>query len=300
LLSANSQTIWVWTWDASILIGAALWTAGYVWLVGPLRRRRGWGPAPSWGRQASFHLGTFFLLLALVSPLDYLSDYYLLSAHMVQHLLLVLVIPPLWLIGMPGGWLDDVLPAGFIQKAVFQFTRPLAAFLIFNVVFYAWHIPALYDAALLDERLHVLEHLMFLAVAVVGWWPVLGFLPRAAPRAGYPLQTLYLFLMMVFSTGLGAIISLAKDPLYPIYLNAPRVIGSTPLPAFTNGPRLWGLSIMDDQELAGLIMWVPGNMLFFSAFLLALGAWYRSEERKEREKYTRREPAGASDSERQT
>ena len=283
----SAQTIWIWAWDPGILIGLAAWTFGYILLIGPARKRNGWGAPLRWERQASFHLGTLVLFVALVSPLDHLADFYLLSAHMLQHLLLVLVTPPLWLMGMPNGWLDTYITPGFLQKFINRITRPVTAFLIFNGVFYAWHIPALYDAALFNENVHILEHLMFLAAAVIGWWPVLGFLPKAAPRASYPMQMLYLFMMMVFSTGLGAIITLAKDPLYPYYLNAPRVLGSTPLPSFANGPRLWGLSVMDDQLAAGLIMWVPGNMIFFAAFMIVLYIWFNSEEHKEHEEFAK-------------
>ena len=91
----SAQTIWIWEWEPSILIGIVLWTLGYVLLVGPIRKRNGWDPALHWARQLSFHLGTLILFVALVSPLDHLSDVYLLSAHMVQHLLLILIIPPL-------------------------------------------------------------------------------------------------------------------------------------------------------------------------------------------------------------
>jgi cytochrome c oxidase assembly factor CtaG len=278
---SSEQSIWAWDWEPTVLLGIALWTLGYILLVGPIRKRAGWGPPLRWERQVSFHLGTLVLLFALVSPLDHLSDVYLLSAHMVQHLLLLLITPPLWLMGMPNGWLDTSIPPGILRKFINQITRPVAAFLIFNGVLYAWHIPALYDAALFDEKIHVLEHLMFLAAAVIGWWPVLGFLPKTAPRANYPMQMLYIFVMMVFSTGLGAIITLTKDPLYPYYINAPHVLGSTPLPSFTDGTRLWGLSVMDDQMVAGLIMWVPGNMIFFAAFMIVLYTWFNSEERKE-------------------
>jgi putative membrane protein len=287
---SSAQTIWIWTWEPSILIGIVLWTLGYVLLVGPIRKRNRWGPPLRWERQLSFHLGTLVLFIALVSPLDHLSDVYLLSAHMVQHLLLILIIPPLWLMGIPNGWLDAYIPPGLFQKLIHWITRPVAAFLIFNGVFYAWHIPTLYDAALFNENVHILEHLMFLVVALIGWWPVLGFLPKAAPRAGYPMQMLYLFLMMVFSTGLGALITLAKDPIYPFYLNAPRVLGSTPLPSFANGQRLWGLSIMDDQLAAGLIMWIPGNMIFFTAFMIVLSTWFNSDERKEHDRILYTEP----------
>jgi putative membrane protein len=281
LLAPSNRTIWVWTWEPSILIGIALWTLGYILLVGPVRKRKKFGPPVPWGRQVSFHLGTLVLFIALVSPLDHLSDVYLLSAHMIQHILLILVTPPLWFLGMPNGWLEAYFSPGWLQKIIHWMTRPVTAFLIFNGVFYAWHIPALYDAALYNENLHILEHLMFIGVAIIGWWPMLGFLPKTAPRASYPLQMLYLFLMMVFSTGLGAIITLSKDPLYPFYLTAPPVLGNTPLPAFANAPRLWGMSVMDDQQLAGLIMWVPGNMLFFTTFMIVLFSWFNREEHEE-------------------
>jgi putative membrane protein len=279
----SNAGIWEWNLNPGILIGLAAWTIGYILLVGPVRLRNGWEPALPWIRQSAFHLGTLVLFIALVSPLDHLGDTYLLSAHMVQHLLLLVVVAPLWLMGMPNGWLDNLIPQGFPQSLINWATRPVTAFLIFNGVFYAWHIPMLYDAALFNEKVHILEHLMFLGCAIIGWWPILGFLPKKAPRAAYPLQVLYIFLMMVFSTGLGAILSLARDPLYPFYQNAPHVLGNTPLASAAGGARLWDLSVMDDQQAAGLIMWIPGNMIFFAAFMLDLFMWFRNEEGKSSE-----------------
>ncbi|HVP21353.1 MAG TPA: cytochrome c oxidase assembly protein [Anaerolineaceae bacterium] len=281
---STGQGIWVWTFEPSILIGLAAWTIGYILLVGPVRRLRGWGPPLSRARQLSFHLGSLLVLLALVSPLDHLSDSYLLTAHMIQHLLLLVVAPPLWLMGMPNVRLDQAIGSGRLQKFVHGITRPISAFLIFNAVVWAWHVPGLYDAALANNDVHILEHLMFLAAALIGWWPVLGFLPETAPRASYPVQMMYLFAMMMSTTGLGALLSLAQYPLYPFYLNAPRVLGSMPLPTHIPGPRLWGLSVMDDQQLAGLIMWVPGNMLYFSALMVVLSQWFRNEEKRQRER----------------
>ena len=279
---SSTRTIWIWSWEPSILIGLALWSLGYVLLVGPIRKRKGWLPQLSWKRAVLFHLGTFTAFVALVTPLDHLSDVYLLSAHMIQHMLLLMVAPPLWLLGMPNGWFDDYISVR-IQKILRWLTNPVVAFLIYNVVFWAWHVPTLYDAALYNERIHILEHLMFLGVAFIGWWPVLGFLPKAAPRATYPVQMLYLFATMVSSTLLGAIISLATSPIYPFYLNAPPVNGFTPLPPFANGTRLWGLSIMDDQQIAGLIMWVPVNTLYFIEFMAVLNLWFRKEDKKDRQ-----------------
>ena len=277
------KTIWVWSWEPSILIGLALWTLGYILLVGPIRKRKGWTPILSWKRQALFHLGTLMAFVALVTPLDHLSDIYLLSAHMIQHMLLLLVAPPLWLLGMPNGWFDAYITSGRVQKFLRWITNPVVAFLIYNFVFWGWHVPTFYDAALYNGYLHIIEHIMFLCVAFIGWWPVLGFLPKTAPRASYPVQMLYLFATMVSSTLLGALISLATSPIYPFYLNAPLVSGVIPLPAFANGSRLWGLSIMDDQQIAGLIMWVPVNTLYFIEFMAMLNLWFRREEKKDLE-----------------
>jgi putative membrane protein len=286
---SSPRTIWVWSWEPSILIGLALWTLGYILLVGPIRKRKGWLPLLSWKRQALFHLGTLLAFVALVTPLDHLSDVYLLSAHMIQHMLLLMVAPPLWLLGMPNGWFDAYMSARF-EKILRWITNPVVAFLIYNVVFWGWHVPTLYDAALYNETVHILEHLMFLGVAFIGWWPVLGFLPKAAPRASYPVQMLYLFATMVSSTLLGAIISLATTPIYPFYLNAPPVNGIIPLPPFVNGARLWGLSIMDDQQIAGLIMWVPVNTMYFVEFMAVLFIWFRKEDKKDRQQTNANDP----------
>ena len=244
--TVSGESIFVWFWEPSILIGLAALTAAYILLFSPLGRRFSKSKPAPWPRQLAFHLGTLVVFLALVSPLDHLADDFLLSAHMVQHLLLLMVAPPLWLVGIPPERFSAA-SSGWLARTWRWLTRPLAAFLIFNVVLWVWHIPALYNAALLNEDVHILEHLMFLASAVVGWWPVLGFLPGIAPRCSYPLQILDLFVMMLSSTMLGAFISLARYPIYPFYENAPAVLNGLALPPLTPGPRLWGLSVMDDQ-----------------------------------------------------
>jgi putative membrane protein len=275
----SGDGIWVWYWEPSILVGLAALTIVYMLLSGPLRLRTGRAIPIPWPRQVAFHMGTLVAFLALVSPIDHLADVYLLSVHMVQHLLLLVVSPPLWLLGIPPDWFT-LSSNGWLGRLWRQVTRPVVAFLIFNVVLWVWHIPALYDAALLNENVHILEHLMFLAAAVVGWWPMLGFLPAIAPRASYPVQIFSLFAMMLSSTALGAFISLARSPIYTFYINAPAVLNGLPLPPLTPGPRLWGLSIMDDQQLAGLVMWMPGNMIFFLALMVVVALWLRDQERK--------------------
>jgi len=276
--------IWIWELEPSILVGLAVWTLAYLALTGRLRRRYPVvGPA-SRARQAAFHAGTLIALVALVSPLDYLADHFLLSAHMVQHLLLLMVAPPLWLIGLPPVNLAENAIPGGLRRLLVLVTHPIFAFILYNAVLFGWHIPQAYDAALYHPGWHILEHLSFLAVAFLGWWPVLGCLPRLVPRAGEPAQLFYLFLMMLSSTLLGAVLTLAKNPIYPFYLNAPGVVNGLVLPPAAGGPRLWGLLPLADQQISGLIMWIPGNMLYFGALMVVLSGWLRGQEKRARER----------------
>ncbi len=276
--SSSGASIWVWNWQPTILIGLALLTAAYLLVSGTLRRQQ--GRKIPWPRQLAFHLGTLVTFFALVSPIDHISDEFLLGAHMVQHLLLLMVAPPLWLLGFPTDWFTGSTLISWLGRLWRGVTRPLAAFLIFNGVLWIWHIPALYDAALFDETIHIFEHLTFLAAAVVGWWPVLGFLPGIAPRSSYPVQIFYLFAMMMSSTALGAFISLARTPIYPYYVNAPAVLNDLALPLRTSGPRLWGVSGMQDQQIAGRVMWMPGNMIYFITLMAVVALWLRDQERQ--------------------
>ncbi len=272
--ATNAQILASWNFSPSIWLGFALLVAAYALATGALRQRFGWGPVVSKNRQAAFYLGTAAAWLALVSPLDYLADNYLLAAHMVQHLLLLLVAPPLWLAGLPDWLVDRALSARWLRAIVSGITRPLPAFIFFNGLFLFWHLPGLYDAALGNERIHVLEHLCFLAAAVIGWWPVFGVSRRFAPPASPPLQMLYMFFNMFPSTALGAIITFSANPPYPFYDSV---------------PRLWGLTVQADQQLAGLIMWVPGTMVFFIFFSLAFIRWFSAQSSQEDEGLAHRE-----------
>ncbi len=265
-LPTNAEIFASWNFTPSLWLGFAILAGGYALVIGPLRLRNHWGPPVSKYRLAAFYLGSLTALLALVSPLDYLSDNYLLSAHMTQHLLLVLVAAPLCLAGLPGWLVDQIFQAKILRSILYQITRPLGAFLVFNGLFLVWHVPGLYDAALENEGIHIVEHLCFLSAAIVGWWPVLSQSRKAAPPASQPAQMLYMFMNMFPSTALGAIITFSANPPYPFYANV---------------QRLWGLSVQADQQLAGLIMWVPGTMIFFAFFSLVFFRWFNAQSSSE-------------------
>lgn len=237
-----------WNVEPSVLAGVAIVAAGYATALRYGRRR---GEAVRPGQVVAFATGLTALLLALISPLDTLADGYLLSAHMAQHLLLILVFPPLALYGLPAWLLRDLVETragGWLERVA---GRPLVALLAYAVGLGVWHLPPLYDAALLDERVHVVEHLTFIAVAFLFWWPVLAPLAEC-DRLGPLGRVGYLFMAQLPNALVAAPIAFAPGVLYAPYQAAADPLGWR---AIIRGT--WGLTAQADQQLAGVIMWVP-------------------------------------------
>jgi len=254
-----------WTLDPTILIGTAFFGGLYLALVGPLRRRYRLGPPVKRRQIAAFMIGTTVMLLALISPLDPLGDYFLFSAHMVQHLLITIVTPPLWLLGTPGWLVRGLLRQPGVGRVLRFLTRPIIAFLLFNTVFAVWHLPVLYNLTLANEGVHILEHLMFMATALLNWWPILNPLPEEMPHLSYGSQILYMFANCQVAVALGALLFFAP-PAYAPYITA---------------PRLWGLTPADDQTLGALIMWIPGNLVYMIVMSVAFYFWFEKHEGQE-------------------
>jgi putative membrane protein len=251
-----------WHWEPIAFVQLLAVEVAYLLAVGPLRGRFRDSQPVSGGTATTFSLGIFFAALAIVSPLDALSERYLFSAHMVQHLLLTLVVSPLVLLGTPAWLLGPLARQPLIARPARVLTRPLPALIIFNVIFLGWHAPQLYELALRVHNIHILEHLMMLGAAVICWWPVLSPTPEI-PRATYPLQLVYLFLQSIPPTILGALLTFTGEPLSPTYLAA---------------PRLWDLSVLDDQKAAGMIMWIPGSLAFFGALTVVWFSWIKDTD----------------------
>jgi cytochrome c oxidase assembly factor CtaG len=235
-----------WDLDPTVIGGTILLVLGYILYVGPLRRRFHLGPAVPLLRQMAFHLGCLVMLLALVSPLDGLGDEYLLSAHMAQHMLLGFIAPPLWLIGTPDWLVKLILPPGYPERLA----NPVFAFVMFNGVFWVWHLPRFYDAALENDSLHVVEHIMFMVGGVLGWAPLIG--SGFTDRQSLSTKFIYLVPSMFSCNALAALITLSPKPLFPFYGQA---------------ALHFGLTTIEDQYLAGLCMWLPGDMLYLAFFL---------------------------------
>jgi putative membrane protein len=213
--------------------------------------------APSTAQRASFYASLAVLFLSLNGPLHDLSDAYLFSAHMVQHLVLTLVVPPLMLAGLTGDVLRPLLRPRWLRAVAGRVTRATWCFATFNVVLAAWHLPPLYNLALAHHPVHIAQHLTFLAASVLMWWPLMSPL-RELPRLSYPGQMLYCFLMVIPMSIVSIYITMADRVLYPSYAVAPRVLGISP---------------MEDQHYGGLIMWIPGGLFFYGVMTVVFFKW---------------------------
>ncbi len=252
-----------WAWEPSVLLGLALAAILYGAAMGPVMAARRTGSRNARWHAASFFAGLLAIFVALVSPLDALADGYLFSAHMAQHLLLMMVAVPLMMIGLQSWMYARLFPRGWPRRTLGWLTRPVPAFLVFNLTLAMWHLPRLYGLALENEGVHILQHMMLLAAAGIGWWPVVGNMPAAAPRPSLGVQVVYLFLQGFPSTALAALITLAPNPLYGFYAEA---------------PRLWGISVQADQMWSGLLMWMPGAMVYLAAATVVFFRWFGQDE----------------------
>ena len=254
LLHPFSQFSWLkWSIHPSTVIGLAALASLYIWRA---RSATSENILSGW-RKLSFFSALLVIFGSLNGPIHDLSDTYLFSAHMVQHLLLTMLMPPLMILGVPGWMLRPLLRNRVISRVARRVTKPITCFVIFNLVIAVWHLPIFYNAAMDNHNIHILEHLMFMAAAVLMWWPITSQLPEL-PRLSYPGQMLYCFLMILPMSIVAIYISMADQVLYPAYSAAPRVTSLSPL---------------EDQLLGGLIMWVPGGVIFMIIMTVVFFRW---------------------------
>ncbi len=254
-----------WNLEPSILIGTVLITGLYLYAIGPLRKRHFTDEPVMKGQTIAFLSGMLVMFLALVSPLDELGDSYLFSAHMVQHLFLTIVGPPLLLLGTPEWFVKPLLRNKVVFKIAKALTYPVVAFVLYNADFWLWHAPPLYNATLENQSIHILEHLTFIIFGLLYWWPI--FSPsKDLPRLSFGGQILYLFLSGMPSVLLGAGLTFSP-PLYAPYIAAPRI---------------WGISAATDQQLGGLIMWVPVSIFYIVIMSVLFIRWMLQQEAEQR------------------
>jgi putative membrane protein len=222
---------------------------------------------------ALFIGGWLGLVLALVSPLDAMGSA-LFSAHMTQHEILMLIAAPLLVLGRPMAAFLWALPLPWRQRFVgvsrarairqswHVLKHPVTAWLLHAVVLWAWHVPILFEATLTSELVHAAQHLSFFLSALLFYESLLNGL---SGRTGYGVAVLYIFTTAVHTSLLGALLTFSSTLWYPAY------IGTT---------AAWSLTPLDDQQLGGLIMWVPAGVLYVVAGLAFFVLWLQESERR--------------------
>ena len=274
LLHANDPdpTGWLqsdWRPEPSVVAGVGLLITLYViWTGRRNRSEHGEQIHPvSRGQRAAFVGGCAALLAALNPPLEDWAEHYLLLAHMAQHLILIFLVAPLLIVGTPPWLLERIVSrVAVVSQVGYALTRPVAAFVVSNLVMAVWHLPVAYNAALTSHPVHIAQHMLFLATALLAWWPVLGRM-KIWPSLGPLPSCLYLVLIGFPSGIVGAFITNAEAGLYTIYPDA---------------PRLWGISLADDQVLAGLLMWVGAPLFYLVALTIVFFKWSAAEDAAQR------------------
>ena len=271
----NVLALWEPRWDiVLVLLSLGLFYTRGWWRMrqrGSRKSAGGWRLAAYWG-------GLFLLFLALVSPIAVLSEW-LFSVHMVQHLFLIMFAPPLlWLANpmpvflwaLPARWRSTLGqrlfgPRAGLRHILRMTTNRKIAWLGFLTVYLGWHDPNLYNWALRLSWSHDLEHLSFFLVAMVYWWHITNAGPRIHGRFSFPSRLVYLLSAVPLNMVAGLAIAFANQPIYTYY---------------TTVPRYFGLSVLDDQRLGGMIMWIFGSMMLIYAALVFIARYISQEERK--------------------
>jgi len=256
------------------VISLALTIVVYAIGVWRLWRFAGYGQGIRPIQALAFASGWLSLVVALSPPLDEWSDEWL-AAHMVQHELLMVVAAPLIAYGAPIIGLLWAMPSRVRRVAVTSvrrtgvsrvwnaLTTPGCVFVLYGAALWIWHVPALYDYAVEHEGVHIVQHLCFFGTATLFWW---GITHGRQGRVGYGAAVVYVFLTAVHGAVLGALLTVSPGVWYAPYL-VTRPDGLTPL---------------EDQQLAGLLMWVPAGLAFAAGGLFLFAAWLRQSDRRSR------------------
>jgi putative membrane protein len=251
------------TWKPDLFAAIALAASLLPYVIG-LMRMRGKPPRVE---VVSFAIGWGTLALALLSPIATLSEW-LFSVHMTQHELLMLVSAPLLAIGrplvpmlwaLPHRWrtrLSTATPGDALRLA----SSPLFVFALHAIALWVWHLPALYEAAVLHDGIHLVQHVFFTGTAALFWW---GLIRGRYGRSGYGVAFIYIFATALHSGGLGALLAFSPRPWYQLYVQ-----------------RAQGGDALGDQQLGGVIMWVPAGIVLMLFSLAMFAAWLGEAERR--------------------
>jgi putative membrane protein len=253
-----------WHADPSVIFGTLATCCWYGWSM----RRLPVEQRPSQRQVMYFFYAVVAVVVALASPIHDLGERYLFTAHMAQHLLLTLVMPPLLLASVTPEMVRPLVQPAWAFAVARYLTRTVVAFALCNFVFAVAHLPNLYDLTLRDHNVHVVEHLLFMSTAILLWWPLLSPLPEL-PRSNHAVQLLYIFLQVLPGSLVGGLIVHTERPLYPFYAAAPRITD---------------LSAVQDQQLGSIVMWVGGGAFWLIAFTVVFFVWAAKDMAEDRKR----------------
>ncbi len=264
-----------WSWEPGVIIPLVLTAALYAFGSWRLRRRNPQRPGVNGWQLASFWAGWITLVVALDSPLHRLGEV-LFSAHMTQHELLMVVAAPLLvfskplvasLFALPATWrrgLGALTKTRWFASGWNWITGPLTVWCVHGATIWVWHVPALYQATLDNEFIHAVQHICFLGTALLFWWTLVH---GRYGRIGYGVAFVYVFTTALHTSILGALMTFTERVWYPLY------DGRT---------AAWQLSPLQDQQLGGLIMWIPSGIVFLVVGLALFAAWLGESERRQK------------------
>ena len=256
-----------WQVDPQILMLGFVLIAGYLALLGPINERYpGHESRTATRKQISCFLsGVAIMVIVLGPPFHDWADYFLLSVHMAQHLVLMLLVAPLLLLGLPGWFFDPISRRPWLDRIGSFIFQPVVSYLLANMIMVLWHLPPLYNAALNESFLHGLQHQSFLISGILMWWVIVSPNPHWK-RASPLVAALLLFAATLPGLAIGAIITFADPGVYSFYDNA---------------PRLWNISLQDDQELAGGMMWAMVPFAYLSVLTVIFLRYAAREQAKD-------------------
>jgi len=255
-----------WNWQPSIILGTIAVICLYLYGVGPARVKYKLADEVKGSQVFSFLLGVNIIFWTLFTPLDRLADDYLFTAHMILHLLLSFAGAPLIVLGLPEWLLMPILRNQVVRRLGKFFTMPILTGVLFNANLWLWHAPPIYNAMLVSLPLHIVSHLLFIITGVLFWWPILSPMKDVLPPLSIWKKLAYLFFSDMPMVLLGAGLTFIP-PLYTRYIYAPRV---------------WGLSPETDQQLGGLLMWIPGSIFFIVIVSILFLQWMQAQDAKQR------------------
>ena len=272
VLAHEGVTGLAWRAHPDVWLMVVLLAGGYLWALrrwGPSKAPIG-EPAATTRQKLMFLAGIAFLWLGADWPMHDVSEDYLFSAHMVQHTLFSLIAPPLMIMGTPKWLLRMPLKSPRVLRIARVLTRPLVGLLLFNGVIVVTHWPLVVDLSLTSEPTHFGLHVVLFTSAAIMWWPAIDPLPELS-RLSAPGKMLYLFLQSIVPTVPASFLTFADGVIYKFYETV---------------PRLWGIDVVTDQRVAGLIMKIGGGLLLWLAIAYLFFRWSAQEENQETQEVT--------------